>query len=595
MHRFVVVAARSVTAIGQGTLELLTDRSPGSLSFVPDDHVRWASPSGLAGFASWSAGELVLSATGTVDGGVAAVGGLPIVTRPGDEIALLGADVLASHVHGLRGLTERLDGPYAVVSIAGNGAGTIVNDPFGLHPLYLGRAGSSSVVSNDAALVAAMLERLTGRFPEPDEEAVAWLLLNGQMFGDATPFRGVERLPFGSCAVLERDGDVSVRPWHAPLWTGTDAPVSSLDRSIDDAERRMIATIRAALAATPGAVSSELTAGRDSRLVLQLIARAGVLDQARFCTYGTSSSPDGRVATEIARQLGLRHEMERWPRLAGGATLENLATRVRNVSGQIPCWEATSPLDREGITLSGLTGESLRTNYPHRAGLTTIDAAAAGFDSFKFGRYDYVRAPTLHDLRDRARRLFLAPLEAGAAPEDLFDIFYVQHRLRRWVGDKPDRFAGYVLPLYSPFSVGLAMAAGWEARAGAAIHEEIARRARPSHRRLGLPTGTTLAHADLIARGRERRRPRRLDRRVGVRDGRPGPGGPQTSDSGRGRVRRQQSRVRHGGSARDARRYRPLRRARPPAADRVAPRAHGGAVARRRAAPPGRTDQTVNA
>jgi hypothetical protein len=426
--------------------------------------------------AAWSAEELVSSSTTGTDGRVVAIGGLPIVTEPVDEVALLRPEVVARHAHSLRSLTERLDGPYAIAAISQDGSGTVVNDPFGLHPLYLGTAGPTSVVSNRAALVAAVLERMTGRRPEPDEGAVAWLLLNGQMFGDETPYRGVSRLPFGSCAMLGADGELRVRPWHEPPWR-SEASSLAPHPSVDDAEQRMIATIQAALAAAPGALSSELTAGRDSRLVLQLTARAGVVDQVRFCTYGPTTSPDAKVASEIARQLGLRYETGTWPALPGGPTLENFVAHVRNVSAQIACWETSAPGGQEGIRLSGLTGESLRTNYPRKTGLTSIDAAEEAFSSYRFGRYHYVRTPVLDDLQQRSRRLFLSPLESGAAPEDLFDIFYVQHRLRRWIGDKPDRFGRYVFPLYSPVGVRIVMAGGWEARARAAFHEELAQRA----------------------------------------------------------------------------------------------------------------------
>jgi hypothetical protein len=211
--------------------------------------------------------------------------------------------------------------------------------------------------------------------------------------------------------------------------------------------------------------------------VLELSERAGAAERITFCTYGPPTSPDGRVAAEVARQLGLRHRFGSWPGVPGGPSLENFVAHVRGVSAQIPCWEASVPRPQGGITLTGLTGESLRTNYPRMAGLTTVDAADAAFARYRFGRYHYVRPEALDALQQRARRLFLAPLESGAAPEDLFDIFYVQHRLRRWIGDKPDRFVRYVFPLYSPTAVRVAMASGWEARAGAAVHAEIARRA----------------------------------------------------------------------------------------------------------------------
>jgi hypothetical protein len=122
--------------------------------------------------------------------------------------------------------------------------------------------------------------------------------------------------------------------------------------------------------------------------------------------------------------------------------------------------------------------------------LTSVEAAVEGFDSYRFGRYQYVRPDTVRALLVRARALFLAPADAGVAPEDLFDVFYVQHRLRRWIGDKPDRFARTVFPLYSPFSTGIAMRSGWQARARASIHEAIARRAQLPIDHLAFEQGT---------------------------------------------------------------------------------------------------------
>ena len=414
MHHFVVVASPSARGIGEQERRLLDDPAPSELSFTPQNHIHWTSLTGSVHLASWSADELVPSTMKTAEGGVVALGGQPIVTQPTDAAALLHPEVVTRHARALRELTERLDGHYAVVSIHADGSGTIVSDPFGFHPLYLGHTGSVSVVSNRPGLVAAVLERVTGRALAPDEEAVAWVLLNGQMFGDGTGYHGVERLPFGSCAELEPEKGVYIRQWYEPPWPRRDVASVPVGESIDRVEQRMIATIRAALAATPGAVSSELTAGRDTRLILELAFRAGVADQLCFCTYPTSSQ-DGDVAARIAAHLGLRHEARPWPATPVGPTLESFVEHVRNTAAQLGCWETSNAPETEGITLSGLAGESLKTNYPKKVGLTTVEAATEGFDTHRFGRYQYVRSSALEDLRSRGRQLFLAPLEGGAA------------------------------------------------------------------------------------------------------------------------------------------------------------------------------------
>ena len=159
MHTFVIVASRPGSALDPMVTDLLTSVAPACVGFAPQQHVHWAALDGSVHFGGWCAEELVPSTARTVDGRLVAIGGLPILTSPNEEASLLGADSAARDARALRGLTERLDGAYAIASLAPDGAGTVVNDPFGLHPLYLGGVGPVTAVSNDAALVATVLAR----------------------------------------------------------------------------------------------------------------------------------------------------------------------------------------------------------------------------------------------------------------------------------------------------------------------------------------------------------------------------------------------------------------------------------------------------
>ena len=319
MQRFVVVASSGSPTIDQRALGLLSDPAPAVLPFDPHQHDHWCSSTGRVHVASWSAHETVSPTDRAVEGGIAALGGLPIVTQPSDAAAFLRPADVTRQLSSLEALTRRLDGPYALVALGPDGTGTAVNDPFGLHPLYVGEFGPSKVLGDDAALVAAVLEALSGCCPEPDEDVVAWLLLNGQMFGDATPYRGVRRLPFGSGAALRSDGEMTVVPWHEPPWSPTAAPAGAFDEAVDLAEQRMIATVRAAVAEAPGAVVSELTAGRDSRLVLELVR--GRVSPTRCCSAPTArgirriawSRPRSRATSGCGttREAGLRSRVHR--------------------------------------------------------------------------------------------------------------------------------------------------------------------------------------------------------------------------------------------------------------------------------------------
>ena len=52
-----------------------------------------------------------------VEGGIAALGGLPIVTQPSDAVAFLRPADVTRQLSSLEALTRRLDGPYALVAL----------------------------------------------------------------------------------------------------------------------------------------------------------------------------------------------------------------------------------------------------------------------------------------------------------------------------------------------------------------------------------------------------------------------------------------------------------------------------------------------
>ena len=196
-----------------------------------------------------------------------------------------------------------------------------------------------------------------------------------------------------------------------------------------------------------------------------------------YHSFGAPTSGDCRAAAAIAEELDLEHHRRMWPMPPGGHSLDTFVSHVRNSAGQSNCWESSVPMLTEGISISGLAGESLRTNYPRFSGLTTERRHSTG----SIGSASVV--VTTSDPRSPSgsvtgpRRCSRLPSSTGARPADLFDIFYVQHRLRRWVGDRPDRFHRYVFPLYSPPITRAILALGWQARADAMVHTEIRRRA----------------------------------------------------------------------------------------------------------------------
>ena len=79
-------------------------------------------------------------------------------------------------------------------------------------------------------------------------------------------------------------------------------------------------------------------------------------------------------------------------------------------------------------------------------------------------------------LKDGIRSV-LAPMEDGAQCEDLFDAYYIQHRVRRWLSARPERLVDEFLPLYHPPATELAFSIGWRDRTAGRIHDTIIERA----------------------------------------------------------------------------------------------------------------------
>ena len=249
-----------------------------------------------------------------------------------------------------------------------------VNDPFGLHPLYLGEFGSSPGARERRRARrggARIAER--PRRPNPTRTRSRGSCSTGRCSATRPRTAVCGRLPFGSaCASFGPMARLTVVPWHEPPWHRTDAPrtphthdVGRCRRAADDRDDRARRSPR-----RPRRGLSELTAGRDSRLVLELTARAGVADRVLFRTYGPRDSPDGAAAAEIARQLGLSYDdRDLAARCPAAPTLENFVAHVRQVSAQIPCWEMSAPRRRPTASCSPASPARVsRTNYPTMRG-----------------------------------------------------------------------------------------------------------------------------------------------------------------------------------------------------------------------------------
>ena len=368
---------------------------------------------------------------------------------------------------------DRLAGHYARVQLDASGRGTVRQDPYGLHPLYIARVSGVTLVANRPHLVAGELERLTGTRAARDHRCAAWLAFCGYPIGDRTGYEDISCVPFGAT--------VRIDPDHGARFSFKDAPwllpATDIDDScIDRIESEMIANLRAAIRAMEHTPRLQLTGGRDSRLVLALAVRAGLLQDVEIETLGRADAPDAIVAKELTTGLGIKHTLSDWN--DGVVVRDDLCSHVGRVAGAVACIDSSISLSKDGrIALSGLLGETLRTNLPNRSGYKDLLSVVTGYMSGPSGKAGILQQHAYTVALTGGVRSLLEPVEQMAEPEELFDAYYLQHRIRRWLATRPERFADEFFPLYYAPATELAFQMGWDNRVAGRIHDTIIERA----------------------------------------------------------------------------------------------------------------------
>ncbi len=337
-------------------------------------------------------------------------------------------------------------GPFAVVRIDAGGSGEIILDPFSIHNVYRGETARTTYFSNKTTLIAAAIEVETGLRPDADPAALAIVTTIGHMVGEMTGYSGIECLPFGH-GVTIGGRRASVTKTRSDPWEVDIRPEGPTGETLDELEARVVAFIHETIDRFDEHPMAELTAGRDSRLVLAMLAQARVLDRVTFFTRGGESTPDFEGAVEMANRLDLDFTRTWWPVPLDGF-VDYYERHVARVAGQLGAWESSERRGMAGPTFSGLFGETLRAAFPRLSGLGDVDRIRSNYERTARGRAGPLRGHVLEQAIETLVLHLLAPLDEGYPPEVLGDIFYVKHRMRRWLGAQNERHIDHFYPLY---------------------------------------------------------------------------------------------------------------------------------------------------
>jgi len=252
--------------------------------------------------ASISAGSTALGPRKVVSrtsDGVAFYSGMPV--DPDNRHAAHNAADLAAHWNDLK---DRLEGTYSVVQISDTeNRIEIQTDLLGGEAVYYVRHKAGWLFSNSVLL----LERLVGWKPL-DNLGVSMYLHLGHTLGDRTLRRDIKMISGAQRWTLSGSSNVPKKRCYYPLSNLSKLPQRKLD---DDVIQNLAGKLQRpliSLAEHFDSVVCPLTGGKDSRVIASLLMNAEIT--AKYFTFGDPDGGDARIASEIAREFDLTHELK---------------------------------------------------------------------------------------------------------------------------------------------------------------------------------------------------------------------------------------------------------------------------------------------
>jgi hypothetical protein len=285
-------------------------------------------------------------------------------------------------------------------------------------PVYRAEVPGAVIVSDRATWAAWTATRLDDHDP-----LLACALLNpGFPLGSATPFRGVSALP-PSTTIHILNGTLTTTPANGhPAGHAEAADIAAA-----------LVDVVAPLCEAGPPVALSLTGGKDSRLVAAALVKAGV--PVRAHTHGFADHPDVVIAAEVARRLGIEHDV-RVPAAPGQRVdvLGRIRATVLVADGMLSAFENVGrpdPAPSPSVTAGGHGGELLRGGYAE---------TAAGRRAAPLRAAELLRRLTTRHLgllRRGAAAGYIASLTpwTGAlarGPLPALDDFYLVNRAGRW-------------------------------------------------------------------------------------------------------------------------------------------------------------------
>ena len=398
------------------------------LTFVPETSRSWQSPDRKLAMRCWSVCDEAARGSWSVSSETTALT-LAGWFREPDEVPLTTSLAAAATEQlaraGIDGFAE-LPGNYSLAWVGEDASLRAFTDPWCSEHLYYGQRGDRVVVSNRAAVVAALLH---DRLPSPRPEALAWLLSGADVpvedadsaWAGVTLLRGGRalRVRGSSCELLAIDGEDRRPPlrdyaqaFERLCWT------AGWIRRLPDVE-----------------IELAITGGFDSRLVLAgLIGANAIPSVTRGYLKGDAGHQDVLVGEALARHYGLAFE-RRSPDYVDADFFTVSKRHLFQIELLVNAWDLKGADEQSRVVrLHGNLGELYKGHglpglSRHWATLRAYLRSNAYLD-----RYCILTRASLEHQRQRIDAFIARERDDGCEPTELLDHYHRQVRGARWVG-----------------------------------------------------------------------------------------------------------------------------------------------------------------
>jgi hypothetical protein len=325
-----------------------------------------------------------------------------------------------------------LDGRCAAVRwVDGQRTLDVFTDAMGAYPVFSCQTYGGTWISNNAEVL-----RTIAGSDEQRLEALAGMLGGGWSLSGHPRWAAVRRLERGRLHRLGPPGEVELIDL-LPLAEIVDSLGSGF--SAKAAADTLVQSVEA-LADWPGRPSLvPVTGGRDSRLVLAAALRARIGVEA--ITGGEPDSPDVQIGRLLAETAGVRHSLipddpagdvfSDWRRAARVLDLTSSGTACLADAAGFPLGPRPGPLP---LWHSGQGGEIARGYYGPPGRGEAVERLYRAFVGRRPGRTELLSEDGARIVRGELEAFVDEVVHAGAATEDVPDLFYLLRRMATWAG-----------------------------------------------------------------------------------------------------------------------------------------------------------------